>query len=121
MYNILELFFAGIWKLIWDWVLGFGIVGVLLFAAFGTQLVSLIPLVGPAIAEALKPLRYELVWIAVCISAALAWGAHLQADEAARCAAKTVVITKQVDRAVTTAHTKATKKGYKDPFDNPSN
>ena len=118
-----ELLFAGAWASIWHKGLGFGMIAVLVGLAFGSQLLAVIPMVGPLLYDIFKPLRKELLQVAFCIAVFLAGqfvGSH---DEAAKCEARTVVIENVVDRDVATTTPKPTKdrKPPRDKWDKESN
>jgi hypothetical protein len=115
-----ELFFAGTWASIWHKGILYGALVVVLALAFGSQFLAVIPVVGPALADLFKPLRKDLLWAAFAIGLVLG-GEYVGASDARKeCVAKTVVIEKVVDKAVTkssTPHAKAAK----DPYDSEDN
>lgn len=109
----LDLAVAGIWPMIWHWGLGVGIIIVCLGCAFFS---SFIPVIGTW----LGGIRKDLEWIAACTAIFLmaeAIGAH---DEALHCAAKAVVIDKDVTKVVQDTETPRAEKAS-DPYDNPEN
>ncbi len=114
----IELAFAGAWDSLLHKGIGWLAIAILLALAFGSQLLAVIPLVGPLLADFFKPLRKDLLWAAAAVAAALIFmfiGGH---DEKEKCVAQQVVITttvhKKVDKATSPSKTH-------DPFDNPEN
>lgn len=111
MWTAVELFFAGIWPLVWHWG---AFVGVSILCVVGAVATDAIPLIGPWLSK-------ERKWLMVtaAISAGCAVCIWIGASDARRqCTAKTVVIETVVDKAVSKAKEPTTEK---DPNDNPNN
>jgi hypothetical protein len=116
--NWFALAFAGAWAYVFHWGTGVAAIVLLLVAAYGTQMVNAIPLIGPKLADFLRPLRYDLLWTAFCIAVFLggmAVGGH---DAKNRCVAKQVVIEKRVQKVIKRAQTPKAHKS-RDPYASP--
>lgn len=120
MMTWLHLAFAGLWGFLFHWGTGVALIGLCLLGAYGTQLINVIPLVGPFLSAFFTPLRKDLLWAAAAIALFLAGQAIGAHDEAVRCAAKAAVIDNVVKNAVDGTDTPAAQK-QPDPFDNPEN
>lgn len=123
LWTSIELAFAGAWAGLLHKGTGVALIVLLLFLAYGTRLLAMIPMVGPLLSKFFEPLRKDLLWAAFGVGVFLAGqfvGTH---DEAARCVAKTVVIENVVDKTVKSTTPKPTKdrKPVQDRWDNPEN
>ena len=107
----IDMFFAGIWPMVWHWGIGIGLIILILLAEVFT---SVIPVLGPL----LMPFRRDMLWAAGAIAVFLfAQGIGIK-DEAARCIARQVKIENRIDSVVKETTTpRALIKP--DPYDDP--
>lgn len=114
--NAVEVWFAGEWTGIWHKGVIWGFMATCVGLAFGSQLLSVIPFFGDALAKLLAPLRKDLLWGA--FGCALILGGEYVGDHDARkaCVAKQVVVEHIVTDDVSKVHK---DKRTKDPWDNP--
>jgi hypothetical protein len=99
----LQLFFAGLWPLLWQWGLGVGLIVLLCAAAWFSPVA-----------------KVDFLWAAACVAVFLFAMGYGQRLERERVEAKEKVIVTTVDRAVATTKTPKAR-ATKDPWDNPKN
>lgn len=107
---LIHLAFAGVWAYVFHWGTGVALIALCLFAAYGTQVIAAVPLVGPFLARGLAPLRKDLLWAAVAVAVAMGGMYVGNKDASARCVAKANVVTSVVHKAVIKATKPASRR-----------
>jgi hypothetical protein len=92
----INMFFAGLWPLVWHWGIPVGVIILCLVAEVVIQMAGTIPFVD----KVLKPLQKDLLWVAACAAFFLFAFADGVKVEHTRSVAQGNALTKQIGHVV---------------------